>query len=160
MRLSFKWRSPTTRWLTISNTSKKLGAWKPCPQTCCSSSFAVRKSISWFESPPSTSITLSRSAWDKHSAATSSKVRLNRSKFDSAIVKPAAMACPPNFWIRSGWRLETISRASRICKVLIERPEPLSKPLPAFANAMTGRWWRSLTREAKMPITPWCQSGW
>jgi hypothetical protein len=38
--------------------------------------------------------------------------------------------------------------ASRRCRPRMARPEPLSSPVLPRANAMTGRWYRSLRREA------------
>jgi hypothetical protein len=114
---------------------------------------------------PSTSSTDSRSASVIRLLTTISKLCLNSSKSTCLIVSPAAIACPPNFKIKSGWCLLSKSSASRRCKPAIERPEPLSKPCPSIASlasakAITGRWKRSLMRDAKMPITPWCQSAW
>jgi single-stranded-DNA-specific exonuclease len=37
---------------------------------------------------------------------------------------------------------------------------PFSVPSPVGAKAITGRWKRSLIREARMPTTPWCHCGW
>ena len=73
--------------------------------------------------------------------------------------EPAAAACPPKRRSRSGWRFATRSSASRRCRPRIERPEPLISPAFPRAKAITGRWNRSFSRDATMPITPWCHSG-
>ncbi|CSI69239.1 Uncharacterised protein [Vibrio cholerae] len=57
-----------------------------------------------------------------------------------------------------GFCVSILSSASRICRPGTERHEPFSLPSPPSANAITGRWYFSLMREARMPITPWCQS--
>ena len=38
------------------------------------------------------------------------------------------------------------------------RPLPLPPPSPSSETTTTGRWWRSTSREATIPITPGCQS--
>ena len=95
-------------------------------------------------------------------AATSWKQASNFSKSLLRIVKPAAIAWPPNFRIRSGSRLETISKASRKWKPVNDLPDPRnSSPVLPSAGAKTiaGRLKRSLRREATIPTTPWCHSG-
>ena len=42
----------------------------------------------------------------------------------------------------------------------MERAEPLICPGSPSAKAMVGRCRRSLMRDARIPITPWCQPGW
>ena len=77
------------------------------------------------------------------------------------IVSPAAMACPPNFWMREGLRFETRSSASRKWNPVIERPDPRKRASPldpsAGAKIIAGRLKRSFKRDATIPTTPWCQ---
>jgi hypothetical protein len=81
----------------------------------------------------------------------------NASKASARIVRPAAIAWPPNLSIRLGARFDTRSSASRRWKPGIERPEPLIQPSAPGANVIVGRKNFSFRREATMPITPWCQ---
>ena len=76
------------------------------------------------------------------------------------MLKPAAMAWPPNLMISPGLRASTAAKASRKWNPAILRHDPLSVSASPWANTNAGRCHFSLIREATMPTTPWCQSGW
>src|SRR5712691_6734236 len=157
--LSFRCFSPTTRWPRTSNSSQNSGCGKPWPQICSSRSWARPRSRYAVSSDPSVSTVRPSCAGDSHSRATASKSSAKRAKSSACSVRPAAAACPPKRSSSPGARLATRSSASRRCRPAIERPEPLISPGAPCANAKVGRWWRSLTRPARIPITPWCHDG-
>src|SRR6266699_4490094 len=155
--LSLRCFSPTTRWPSTSNSSQNSGCGKPCPQTWVSSSCARPRLRYAGSSEPSVSTARASCAGESSSRATASKLCAKRAKSSGRSVRPAAAACPPKRRSRCGSRFATRSSASRRCKPAIERPEPRISSGPAGAKAKVGRWWRSLTRPARMPTTPWCQ---
>ncbi len=85
------------------------------------------------------------SAWRPNASA-------NASSCSSAIERPAAARWPPKRSRCSAQAARPLWRS----KSEIERPDPF-QPSAAPATSTTGRWNRSTSREATMPITPSCQ---
>ncbi|MNR22361.1 hypothetical protein D3C85_1393090 [compost metagenome] len=111
------------------------------------------------DSSMSPSVSITRASWSSvsHSRPTASNADIKVSKSAERTVSPAAIACPPNFTSKPGCRFDTRSSASRRWNPGIERPEPLICSSSPGAKVMVGRWNFSFSREATMPMTPWCQ---
>ena len=88
-------------------------------------------------------------------AACSAKASAKASTFSGAIESPAAARCPP----QRPSRCEQAPSAPWRSKAETERPEPTqSSPGSPPAMRTTGRWKRSTSRDATIPITPRCHS--
>ena len=156
---SLRWRSPTMRVSTTSNSPSNSGSGKFWPQgPPAASARAVSSEISEASSSPSVSST--PCIWSGDNSRPTSSANASREASRGCAVE--ASAPPPSRGRRSArsdpggaWRSPPARRAR--ARPATERAEPRSSSSPAGANATTGRCSRSFMREATRPTMPACQ---
>ena len=154
---NLRWLSPTVRCSTTAKSPLHIGSGNADPQGPASRNERANSRLRAVSgNGPSVTIAPLKSALGYKCCIRSAAHFVNSSSADSAIVRPAAIAWPPNFSIRPGLALDIAASKSRICTPGIDRPEPLRNCSSSRAKAITGRWHRSRTRAAMSPTTPWC----
>ena len=95
-----------------------------------------------------------RSSGPSTAAAWAANASRKASRFSARSASPAAARCPPKLTqvLGAGLQRRRAGRSRGCCG-----PSRALRPRRRARSTIAGRWWRSTSREATIPITPGCQ---